>query len=219
MVNQHQILFHEKALNYELGKLTRKMEDLSRARAAKPSAEIRWIVESTLKEVSAIIDTLGRAARGEIRLEASNVPLKEKLNEVICQIDGGGYPNVRIENKVPERFCVFTFWDPLKAVLEICLSNALTAAAREQGGRVILSGNFREDQLEYSIEIRNPGYIRDDVLKAILNRRPVLSNTGVYGIGLVIANNQLDLLGGRLQIRNLEEGVLTKLTLGDMRWL
>ena len=106
----------------------------------------------------------------------------------------------------------------MNAILDICLRNAITAAAKEQDGRLVLSGNFDEDKLEYIIKILNTGHIPDDILKAIQRRRPILSKAGTSGIGLLIANNQLDLFGGSLEIRNSDEGVLTKLKFGDLRW-
>lgn len=218
MLDQHQIFTHSRSLDYELENLTRKIDDISRAGICGSSAEVRQIIESTLKQISAIIATLKRTARGEIKLEATSVPLKKKLDEIICQIAGENSPHICVENNVSERFHVFTFWDILRAILEICLTNSLTAIAGVQDSKLELSCKFDEDRSEYTIEILNTGHIPDYVLNAIRNRHPVLSKTKAKGIGLLIANNQLDLLGGSLEISNSYEGVLTKLKFGDLRW-
>jgi signal transduction histidine kinase len=169
---------------------------------------LKYISQEGNRLASLIEDFLdiSKIETGNIRLDKEPLNLTKIISETLDTLEVP--KDFKVEVKMPEhQLHVQADRGRIKQVLLNILSNALKYA--REGGKIILTGEDREESVLISIEDNGPGIRKEDIGK-VFNKffrgsREMSSNKQGSGLGLAIARGIVEMHGGKIWVES-EEG-------------
>ena len=174
--------------------------------------------DSLLNLINDILD-LSKVEAGKLEISKANFRLEDEINDVINLLDvkakeKGIELKTRLSKNIPD--IIFSDRNRLRQVLINLIGNAIKFT---DTGLVTLDLDFQNDELDISVKDTGPGISlkeQEKLFKAF-EQTSSAQNKGGTGLGLVISQKIIELLGGQIFIKSaLNKGTTVSFSLKEV---